>query len=133
MVLGDAFLAHRYFERDSFDHVILDPPYAICRKQEILLLIDTASWIARKYVWWFHTITIATHRVTPMDHIWLIYCGDQCSVRVLQRFKLLEPKRQPPDFSQFKRGPALKYRRWTRVEKPLPFPDVDYSILGRPQ
>lgn len=132
--LGDAFLAHKYFPRDSYDHVIIDPPYTICRKQEVLCLIDTAAWIARKYIWWFHTLQIATHRVAPMDAIWSCLCGDQCLARVLQRFKVLEPKRKPPELGDFKRGQALKYNRWARVETPLPFPDVDYSIvLPRPQ
>ena len=125
-VLGDAFLAHKLFPRNSFDDVVLDPPYSICRKDETRNLIETSAWIARRYVWWFHTVSIATHRVTPLDRMWLVFCGDQCSMRTLQRFKVLEPKRRPPQFGDFKRGPAVKYNRWARVAAGLPFPGVEY-------
>lgn len=124
-VVGDAFMPP--FERDSFDAVILDPPYYQMRQQEKIALMRAAAWIARKRVYWFHTVWIATDRHTPMDHAWLIRVGDQCAVRVLQRFKSLATKLPPLQAHEFTRGHPLIYKRWAdRNAKgaELPFPDL---------
>lgn len=118
-VLGDAFLPP--FARDSFDHVILDPPYYQMRQQEKAALLRSACWVARLYVWWFHTIWIAADQSLQLDRAWLIRVGDQCAIRTLQRFKVCEPKREPLQLGDFKRGHALKYNRWARVIAGLPF------------
>ncbi len=121
-IVADAFLPP--LPRDSFDAVILDPPYYQMRQQEKIALLRAAAWVARENIYWFHTVWIATDRVTPCDRAWLIRVGDQCSVRVLQRFKVLEPKREPVRPGEFQRGHCLKYNRWTRAIANLPFPDL---------
>ena len=109
-VVGDAFLPP--FARDSFDHVILDPPYYKICPQEKAALIWAAGWIARRYVWWFHTVWIASDRRLPLRHAWLVRVGSQCAVRVLQQFEVREPKLRPLRPGEFKRGTALRYNRW---------------------
>lgn len=118
-VVGDAYLPP--FAEGSFDHVILDPPYHQMRQQEKLALLRAACWVARKYVWWFHTVWIAADRTLKLDHAWLIRVGDQCAIRTLQRFKVSGPKAKPFQLGEFQRGPALKYNRWARVIAGLPF------------
>jgi hypothetical protein len=120
-VLGDAFLPP--FARDSFDVVVLDPPYRRMGQQEIIALMCAAAWIARKHVYWFSTVWIATNRRLPLEHAWLIRVGDQCAIRTLQRFGVREPKLEPLKPGEFTRGPALKYNRWLKAGEPLPFTD----------
>lgn len=124
-IVGDAFLPP--FERDSFDAVILDPPYYAMRQQEKIALIRAAAWIARERVYWFHTVWIATDRHTPLQRAWLIRVGDQCAVRVLQEFKSLATKLPPLQAHEFTRGHPLIYKRWAEREARgvnLPFPDL---------
>ena len=106
--VGDAFLPP--FERDSFDVVILDPPYWRMNRQEIIAVMRAAAWIA-------------TNRVLPLEHAWLIRVGDQCAIRTLQRFGVREPKLEPLKPGEFTRGHALKYNRWARAGERLPFTD----------
>lgn len=120
-VLGDAFLPP--FARDSFDVVVLDPPYRRMNRQEMIAVTRAAAWIARQHVYWFHTVWIATNRVLPLEHAWLIRVGDQCAIRVLQKFAVREPKLLPLKPGEFQRGPALKYNRWLKAGEPLPFSD----------
>jgi hypothetical protein len=118
--LGDAWLPP--FARDSFDVVILDPPYCDISQQENDSLLRAAAWIARRHVIWFHTVWIATDRNLPLERACLVRVGEQCAARVLQVFKVLPSKRAP--VSKFKRGPAVKYNRWTSPNMPsLPFPE----------
>lgn len=119
--VGDAFLPP--FERDSFDVVVLDPPYWRMNRQEIIAVMRAAAWIARQHVYWLHTVWIATNRVLPLEHAWLIRVGDQCAIRTLQRFGVREPKLEPLKPGEFTRGHALKYNRWARAGEPLPFAD----------
>lgn len=118
-VVADAFLPP--FPRDSFDVVIIDPPYATMRSQEKMALMWAAAWIARRSIYWFHTVWIATDRTMPLERAWLIRVGDQCAIRTLQQFGVREPKHTPLGPGQFKRGHALKYNRWARAGEPLPF------------
>ena len=113
-VIGDAFLPP--FAKDSFDAVILDPPYYQMRQQEKVALMRAAGWIARSHIYWFHTVWIATDRTMPLEHSWLIRVGDQCAVRVLQRFKVLPAKRPPLQLHECTRGWPLKYKRWAERE-----------------
>lgn len=127
-VVGDAFLPP--FSRDSFDDVILDPPYYQMRQQEKVALLRAACWVARRYVWWFHTVWIAADRTLKIERGWLIRTGDQCAVRTLQRFKVCEPKHEPMQLGEFKRGDALKYNRWARVIAGLPFDEGLALAIG---
>lgn len=113
-VIGDAFLPP--FAKNSFDAVILDPPYYQMRQQEKVALMRAAGWIARESVYWFHTVWIATDSTMPLDSAWLIRVGDQCAVRVLQRFKVSPTKRPPLQLHEFTRGEPLKYKRWAERE-----------------
>jgi hypothetical protein len=114
-VVGDAWLPP--FARDSFDIVILDPPYFQIRQQEKHALMRAAAWIARERVYWFHTIWIATDRTMPLLRSWLCRVGDQCHIRVLQEFAALPSKLPPLAPGEFERGPALKYNRWAAREQ----------------
>lgn len=127
-VVGDAYLPP--FARDSFDVVILDPPYYSMRQQEKRALLRAAAWVAREQVYWFHTVWIATDRTLPLDRAWLIRVGDQCAARVLQRFKVCQGKRPPLQLGEFERGHALKYNRWANVAAGLPFPDLPHCAAN---
>lgn len=89
-----------------------------------------AAWIARKHVYWFSTVWIATNSRLPLKHAWLIRVGDQCAIRVLQKFAVREPKLQPLKPGEFQRGPALKYNRWLRAGQPLPFDHSEAIHVG---
>jgi hypothetical protein len=121
-VVADAFLPP--FPRDSFDAVILDPPYYNMRREENIALLHAAAWVAREHVYWFHTVWIGGNHVVKCDRAWLIRVGDQCAIRTLQRFKVLEPKFKPLAPGEFKRGECLKYNRWSQAAVGLPFPDL---------
>lgn len=117
-VIGDAWLPP--FDRDSFDVVILDPPYFTLQQQEKLALMRIAAWIARERVYWFHTIWIPGDRSLALEKAWLIRVGDQCAVRCLEVFSVREPKIEPPRY--FERGPAMKYNRWLQGQQELALP-----------
>lgn len=124
-IIGDAYLPP--FAKSSFDAVILDPPYTSMRQQEKLALMRAAGWVARRWVYWFHTVWIATDSTMPLERAWLIRVGDQCAIRVLQRFKVLASKRPPLQAHEFTRGYPLLYKRWAEREargQNLPFPDL---------
>lgn len=119
-VVGDAYLPP--FPRDSFDVVILDPPYTEMRQQEKRALLWVAAWLARKWVYWFHFNWIAMDRSLPLDRGWLVRVGDQCAARVLQKFAVREPKHQPLKPGEFERGYPLKFNRWQADQDKL-FPE----------
>jgi hypothetical protein len=127
-VIGDAFLPP--FARDSFDVVILDPPYYRMSQQESFALNRASAWIARQHVYWLNTVWITTHRELPLERAWLVRWGDYCAVRTLQKFAVREPKLEPLKPGEFQRGPALKYNRWARAGEPLPFSDSDSIHVG---
>jgi len=116
-VLGDAYLPP--FPRDSFDVVILDPPYTQVHQHEKIALLRAAAWIARRRVIWFHTVWIEGDRRIKIEKAWLVACGTQCSVRCLQFFAVHEPKLPP--VRKFTRGPAIRYNRWLVGNAVLPF------------
>lgn len=120
-VVGDAWLPP--FARDTFDVVVLDPPYFQMRAQEKTALLRAAAWIARRRVYWFHTIWVdgSRERLT-LRRAWLVYVGQQCAVRCLEEFQVDVGKKLPPLApGEFERGPALKYNRWHLPQHTLPF------------
>jgi hypothetical protein len=121
-VIGDAYMPP--FARDSFDVVVLDPPYTRMARQEIIALLRASAWIARRHIYWLHTVWIATNRVLPLEHAWFVRVGDQCAVRTLQKFRVMEPKLEPLKPGEFQRGEALKYNRWAKAGPALPFTDA---------
>jgi len=118
-VVGDAWLPP--FARDSFDVVILDPPYFRLNQQEKQALLAGAAWVARRRVVWFHTIWIASDTRLHAERAWLVRVGDTCYVRCLQYFQVSTERKRPPK-RFFDRGPAMKYNRWLNGEMQLPFP-----------
>src|SRR3990172_6542917 len=83
-VLGDAWLPP--FPRDSFDVVILDPPYHGINQQMKNALFRGAAFVARESVWWFHTMWIAGDIAVSPRRAWFVRIGDTCAVRCLQEF-----------------------------------------------
>jgi hypothetical protein len=117
-VQGDAWLPP--FGKDTFDVVVLDPPYFRLNQQEKNSLLAGAAWIARHRVVWFHTIWIASDRRLTLERSWFVRVGDTCHVRCLQYFLATERKLEPRRY--FERGPAMKYNRWLQQPQGLPFP-----------
>lgn len=113
-VIGDAWLPP--FRRDSFDVVILDPPYVRFSAQGALF--RAAGWIARERMIWFHTIWGTQAYGLKAERAWLVRVGDNCHVRCLQYFRVVG---KPGPVKYFKRGPAMKYNRWLVPQKGLPF------------
>jgi hypothetical protein len=105
--IGDAWLPP--FGQDSFDVVIIDPPYVTLNAQLKHALFAAANNIARTRVIWFSTIWVAASSGLSAEAAWLVRVGDSCNVRCLQYFRIRE-KLQP--VARFKRGPSMKYNRW---------------------
>lgn len=129
-VIGDAWLSP--FGRDSFDVVILDPPYFHLNANEKGQLLRQAAFIARERVIWFHTIWIYSARSLPMERAWLVRVGDNCAVRCIQVFKVEGMKDVPVPL--FLRGPAMKYNRWLSGQTGLPYeePPARDAVGKRP-
>src|SRR5581483_5357392 len=113
-VVGDAWLPP--FARDSFDVVILDPPYireyANFSQQMVRDLFAAAGWIARSYVYWFHTLWLESPARMRLERAWLVRVGRSCAVRALQKFRVPAPERKLAPVRKFTRGPAVRYNRW---------------------
>lgn len=111
-VIGDAWLPP--FKRDSFDVVLMDPPYIgdfrNLNSQKLICLCLNATWIARRRVIWFHTNWIHTKARLRFERGWLVNVGRGCAVRALQFFSVPEVNLLPP--THFRRGSAIRYNRW---------------------
>jgi hypothetical protein len=116
-VLGDAWLPP--FGRNSFDVVILDPPYVGINQQMKNTLLRGAAFVAREHVYWFHTQWIAPDSWLSRERSWLVRVGDSCAVRCLIEWRVSDRDKPVPDL-KFTRGPALKYRRWLAGEQRFP-------------
>lgn len=117
-VRGDAWLPP--FGRDSFDVVILDPPYAGINQQMKHMLIRGAAFVARDHVIWFHTQWVAPDAGLRRERSWLVRVGDACSCRCLIEWRVVAREKRIPDL-KFPRGPALRYRRWLHGAVRLPY------------
>lgn len=106
-VIGDAWVPP--FQRDSFDYVILDPPYFHMNAASKTALFRAAAWIARKQVIWFSTVWQANSGGLRLERAYLVRVGDSCHIRCLQYFNV---ERKFGPVPHFKRGPAIKYNRW---------------------
>lgn len=119
-VVGDAWLPP--FAKDSFDVVVMDPPYigeySNFSGHKINALFSAACWIARRYVVWFHVIWIENPVRLKLHKAWLVRVGRNCAVRGLQVFSV--PDNKLPPVRYFKRGPAIKYNRWLNGTALLP-------------
>ena len=114
-VLGDAWLPP--FAQDSFDTVIIDPPYVHLNGQMKTSLFRAAAWIARERVIWFNTFWVSASGGLAPESAWLVRVGDSCAVRCLQYFRVV---RKLGPVRRFNRGPAMKYNRWLAQPQSLP-------------
>ena len=125
-VIGDAWRPP--FQKDSFDIVIMDPPYvghfARMSNQKTRALFAAAAWIARQRVVWFHTVWIESPSRMQLERSWLVRVGRHCNVRCLQFFTVPPSVDKVPPVKFFTRGPAIKYNRWLLQPQGLPFPKL---------
>jgi 16S rRNA G966 N2-methylase RsmD len=121
-VVGDAWRPP--FARNSFDCVILDPPYVgefrAMGNDRLRCLFRAAAWIARKRVIWFHTVWVESPARCVRGKTWLVRVGRHCQIRTLQFFEVSEERKLPP-VERFNSGPAMKYNRWLIQPQGLPF------------
>jgi hypothetical protein len=120
-VIGDAFLPP--FGKESFDVVILDPPYPPYLQMGptvALPLLKIATWIARETVVWFHPLWISGYTWLRLRHSYFVRVADYAEARCLQFFDPTFPKRFGPPTS-FRAGPAVKYNRWLMGNRLLSF------------
>lgn len=121
-VRGDAWMPP--FGRDSFNVVIIDPPYMGINQQMKQTLIRGAAFVAREHVYWFHTQWVAPDSGMRRERSWLIRVGDSCACRCLIEWRVVA-RVKPIPVLNFTRGPALKYNRWLHGEQGLPLgPEV---------
>jgi len=121
-VRGDAWMPP--FLRNSFDVVILDPPYTGINQQMKQVLLRGAAFVAREHVYWFHTNWVAGDSGMTRERSWLIRVGDSCACRCLIEWRVTQRDKPIPNL-KFTRGPALKYRRWLAGEVGLPYESAD--------
>jgi hypothetical protein len=117
-VIADAWLPP--FGRDTFDVVIIDPPYVGMNQQMKQLLIRGAAFIAREHVYWFHTHWTAPDSGMRRERSWLVRVGDSCACRCLIEWRV-GARNKPVPIVHFTRGPAMKYNRWLAGGVSLPF------------
>ena len=116
-VIADAWLPP--FAANSFDVVVLDPPYVHFNQQAKDSLFRAAAYIARDRVIWFHTVWMSGGASLQFRRGWLVRVGDSCQVRALQEFVPRPGAKTRPD-PYFSRGPAMRYNRWLTGQNPLP-------------
>lgn len=122
-VIGDAWVPP--FAKDSFDVVIMDPPYIegfrTMSNQKTRALFAAAAWIARRRVVWFHTVWIESPTRCVLEKAYTVVVGRHCHVRCLQFFTVAPSHLKVPPVKFFTRGPAIKYNRWLVQPQGLPF------------
>lgn len=107
-VIGDAFLSP--FGRDSFDHVIIDPPYTHMPAPARMSLFRHAGWIARESVIWFHTHWPASNAPLRYERGWLVRTGRGIACRCVVVFSVQARKELPRIL--FARGPRTLFNKW---------------------
>lgn len=118
-VIADAWLPP--FKEQSFDFVILDPPYFHLNAQVKTALFRSAGYIARKQVIWFSTVWQANSGGLQLQKAYLVRVGDSCHVRCIQYFDIIS---RPGPVNRFERGPAMKYNRWLAQPNSLNLQEV---------
>jgi len=116
-VVADAWLPP--FPQDSFDVVILDPPYDPMNQQTKVNLLRCAAAISRRWVVWFHTHWTSQTLGLKLRRSWLVRRGDNSAVRCLLYFEKTAPVMFPTHYTT---GIQRKYDRWLRNPTSLPFP-----------
>lgn len=120
-VIGDAWMPP--FAANSFDAVVLDPPYERFSCQMTFALCCQASYIAREQVVWFHTLWLDHPARLKLRRGCCVVTGRNAVVRCLQFFDVPGPGRKLGPMRRFSRGPAIKYNRWLVNPQHLPFGD----------
>ncbi len=115
--VGDAWLPP--FPAQSFDVVVLDPPYNGLNAAMRVGMFYTAAVLARQSVISFNTMWVFPGCKLEFTRAWLVICGRSSAVRCLQFFKRLPGPLTFP--KHFTRGPALRYNRWLAQPQGLPF------------
>jgi hypothetical protein len=118
-VVGDAWLPP--FGRNSFDAVVLDPPYENFGRHCREILGMNAAWISRKYVIWFSSFAATSMPGCSIRRWWTVIVGNDSMIRQLVIFETLEKKKHPPKY--FTRGPARRYNHWIGGNRELAFGD----------
>lgn len=93
-VIADAWLPP--FGRNSFDAVVLDPPYVNFGRHCREILGRNAAWIARKVVVWFSSFAATSIPGCSIDKWWTVIIGNDCNLRQLAYFRPIEEKKLPP-------------------------------------
>lgn len=119
-VIADAWLPP--FAKDTFDVVVIDPPYHSINQQMKQQLLRAAAYVAKDSVIWFHTMWIASggRDLLTLKRSWLVRVGDSCAVRCIQEFAVQPGAKVMPQ-PHFTRGPAIRYNRWLAGQTGLPF------------
>ncbi len=118
-VIGDAWLPP--FAKDSFEIVILDPPYFRLNSQEKNAFFRVAGWIARGEVIWFSTFSLGWAPGMKLEQSIFVRKGNICQVRILEFYSV--QKKLPP-VAYFTRGPAIKYNHWLRQPEGFSFEET---------
>src|SRR6185437_8164793 len=84
-VIGDAWLPP--FGKDSFDCVVLDPPYQSFGRHCRYSLGSNAAWIARCRVIWFSSFAATSLPGCSIKKWWTIIVGNDCQIRQLAVFE----------------------------------------------
>jgi hypothetical protein len=108
-LIADAWMPP--FAKNTFDVVILDPPYASFGRHFRYTLGVNAAHIARRYVVWFSSFAATSLPGCSIDRWWTVIVGNDSSVRQLAFFRPRADKRDPE--KHYMRGPAMKYNRWS--------------------
>lgn len=119
-VIGDAFLPP--FAKDSFDVVILDPPYRPYMDlgpDNVRPLLMNAAWLARYQVIWYAPVWIDGYRWLQLERSLMVRVCQYGELRCLQFLRPTVPKWKPA--SHFTRGAAVKYNRWLLPNELLRF------------
>jgi hypothetical protein len=107
-VIADAWLPP--FGKNSFDAVVLDPPYVNFGRHCRESLGRSAAYIARDYVVWFSAFAATSLPGCSIVKWWTVIVGNDSMLRQLVFFRPREDKPKPNAYEV--RGPAIKYNRW---------------------
>lgn len=111
-LIADAWLPP--FGKDSFDVVVLDPPYEpYCRMNQQMrqTLLARAAWVAREQVIWFHTLFVDHGPGLKLRKAVSVFVGCGSQMRCLVFMDVRKPKTVEP-IGIATRGPAIRYNRW---------------------
>ena len=129
-VIADAFLPP--FKRESFDTVILDPPYRPYMDlgpDNVRPLLMNAAWIAQREVIWFAPVWVSGYTWLRLQRSYMVRVADYAELRCLQFLRPTLPAGFEP-VKRFRRGDAIKYNRWLAQPQGLPFPAHQENAPG---